>query len=148
MASPEVSRASLSAIVGDIRASMLEEVDFRKEADHLAQFERYLDATGLRAVATCPAVYRQFSGRTVLTMERLRGAPLTDLAAVRAVAGGGVAPEAVLINALNTWFGSVVGCESFHADVHAGESGAGSGEGAWRQGAAVWRGGALLLLSP
>jgi aarF domain-containing kinase len=26
----------------------------------------------------------------------------------------------VLINALNTWFGSVVGCETFHADVHAG----------------------------
>jgi hypothetical protein len=31
-----------------------------------------------------------------------------------------VEPELVLINALNTWFGSVVGCESFHADVHAG----------------------------
>jgi predicted unusual protein kinase regulating ubiquinone biosynthesis (AarF/ABC1/UbiB family) len=31
-----------------------------------------------------------------------------------------VEPELVLINALNTWFGSVVGCETFHADVHAG----------------------------
>ena len=26
-----------------------------------------------------------------------------------------VEPELVLINALNTWFGSVVGCETFHA---------------------------------
>lgn len=34
-ASPELSRVSLSAIVGDIRSSMLEEVDFRKEAAHI-----------------------------------------------------------------------------------------------------------------
>jgi hypothetical protein len=54
-------------------------------------------------------------------MERLRGgAALTDLDAVRAVTGG-AAPERVLINALNVWFASVVGCETFHADVHAGE---------------------------
>jgi aarF domain-containing kinase len=26
----------------------------------------------------------------------------------------------VLIAALNTWFASVLGCASFHADVHAG----------------------------
>ncbi len=35
VAQPQLSRASLSAVVGDIRASMLEEVDFRKEAQHL-----------------------------------------------------------------------------------------------------------------
>ena len=29
-------------------------------------------------------------------------------------------PEEILIAALNTWFGSVVGAETFHADVHAG----------------------------
>ena len=29
-------------------------------------------------------------------------------------------PEATLINALNTLFASVLGAESFHADVHAG----------------------------
>lgn len=29
-------------------------------------------------------------------------------------------PEATLINALNTWMGSVMLCETFHADVHAG----------------------------
>jgi aarF domain-containing kinase len=47
--------------VGDIRASMLEEVDFRKEAQHLAEFEGYLERARLRGVATCPGVYRQFS---------------------------------------------------------------------------------------
>ena len=42
---------------------MLEEVDFRKEAAHLAQFDGYLDRAGLRGVATCPGVYRQFSSQ-------------------------------------------------------------------------------------
>lgn len=56
----------------------------------------------------------------VLTMERLHGAPLTDLAAIRRVTAQD--PERILINALNTWFGSVLACPSFHADVHAGET--------------------------
>ena len=51
-------------------------------------------------------------------MERLHGAPLTDLAAIRSVTAQD--PERILINALNTWFGSVLACPSFHADVHAG----------------------------
>jgi len=57
-------------------------------------------------------------GARVLTMERLHGAPLTDLAAIRDVTAED--PERILINALNTWFGSVLACPSFHADVHAG----------------------------
>ena len=48
-------------------------------------------------------------------MERLRGVPLTDLAAIRRVTD--VDPESVLVNALNTWFGSVLACETFHADM-------------------------------
>ena len=51
-------------------------------------------------------------------MERLEGVPLTDLAAIRTATGAD--PETVLINALNTWFGSLLACPTFHADVHAG----------------------------
>ena len=51
-------------------------------------------------------------------MERLKGVPLTDLAAIRRVTSAD--PEGVLINALNVWFGSVLACETFHADMHAG----------------------------
>ena len=119
VAAPQVSAASLSAVASDIRTSMLQEVDFRKEALHIDQFAAYLDSTGLRALATCPQLYKQYCTRRVLVMERLRGAPLTDLDAIRAVARGGD-PETTLINALNVWFGSVVGAETFHADVHAG----------------------------
>lgn len=54
----------------------------------------------------------------VLTMEQFFGAPLIDLAAVERVTTAN--PEKVLISALNTWFGSVLQAETFHADVHAG----------------------------
>ena len=60
---PEMARASLVGIVSDIRSSMLDEVDFRKEARHIQQFSTYLDNTGMRQGATCPFVYKQLSSR-------------------------------------------------------------------------------------
>lgn len=54
-------------------------------------------------------------------MERLVGGErLTDLEAVRRIMA--TDPETMLINALNTWFGSLLACDSFHADLHAGRS--------------------------
>lgn len=52
-------------------------------------------------------------------MEQLSGVPLTDLDSIRSITSKD--PETVLINALNTWFASVLGADTFHADVHAGE---------------------------
>jgi ABC1 atypical kinase-like domain len=50
----------------------------------------------------------------VLTMERLRGVPLTDLEAIKECTDN---PEGALIAALNTWTRSVMACSFFHADV-------------------------------
>ncbi|MCL7043196.1 hypothetical protein MKW94_012613 [Papaver nudicaule] len=50
-------------------------------------------------------------------MERLYGVPLTDLNSIRSLV---TSPETSLITALNVWFGSLLACETFHADVHAG----------------------------
>ncbi|KAL8051093.1 hypothetical protein ABFX02_06G123000 [Erythranthe guttata] len=115
--SPELSRASLVAIVKDIRESMLEEVDFKKEAKNVESFKRYLEAMGLTRQATAPKVYPEYSTTRVLTMERLYGVPLTDLNSINTLVPN---PETSLITALNVWFGSLLACESFHADVHAG----------------------------
>ena len=54
-----------------------------------------------------------------MVMERLNGVSLTDYGAIRSITSKD--PEMVLVGALNTWFSSVIGCETFHADVHAGE---------------------------
>ncbi|GMY08398.1 uncharacterized aarF domain-containing protein kinase At5g05200, chloroplastic isoform X1 [Fagus crenata] len=114
---PELSRASLVGIVKDIRESMLEEVDFHKEAANIESFRRYLEAMGLTRQATAPKVYQHCSTQRVLTMQRLYGVPLTDLDSISSLVSS---PEATLITALNVWFGSLLACESFHADVHAG----------------------------
>ncbi|XP_051123041.1 uncharacterized aarF domain-containing protein kinase At5g05200, chloroplastic [Andrographis paniculata] len=115
--SPDLSRASLVAIVKDIKESMLEEVDFKKEARNIESFRRYLAEMGLIRQATAPEVYQQYSTKRVLTMERLYGVPLTDLNSINSLVPN---PENSLITALNVWFGSLLACESFHADVHAG----------------------------
>ncbi|XP_058110684.1 uncharacterized aarF domain-containing protein kinase At5g05200, chloroplastic isoform X2 [Magnolia sinica] len=114
---PELSRTSLVGIVKDIKESMLEEVDFQKEAVNIESFRRYLEDMGLTGQAKAPEVYRHCSTRRVLTMERLYGVPLTDLDSIRSLVSS---PEASLITALNVWFGSLLACETFHADVHAG----------------------------
>ncbi|XP_073305604.1 uncharacterized aarF domain-containing protein kinase At5g05200, chloroplastic isoform X1 [Primulina huaijiensis] len=115
--SPDLSRASLVAIVKDIRESMLDEVDFKKEAANIESFRKYLEAMGLTRQATAPKVYQQYTSRRVLTMERLYGVPLTDLNSISSLV---LDPEISLITALNVWFGSLLACETFHADVHAG----------------------------
>ncbi|KAL2558429.1 putative aarF domain-containing protein kinase [Forsythia ovata] len=115
--SPELSRASLVALVRDIRESILEEVDFIKEAANVEAFRTYLEAMGLTRQATAPKVYQQYSSKRVLTMGRLFGVPLTYLNFINSLVPS---PEASLITALNVWFGSLLACEGFHADVHAG----------------------------
>lgn len=56
---PDWERTSLSAVVGDIRSSMLEELDFQKEATNMEEFRRFLRENDLLQVATAPKVYRK-----------------------------------------------------------------------------------------
>jgi aarF domain-containing kinase len=113
---PEARRASLGEIVGDIRTAIQDEVDFLKELKALEEFRAFLGKAGITA-ATAPKPYPQHSTRRVLVMELLKGVSLIDLESIKAYTDD---PEGALITALNTWSLSVVLCESFHADVHAG----------------------------
>lgn len=56
---PDFERTSLSAIAGDVRTSMLEELDFKKEAGNVEQFRNFLKDQGLTDVATAPRIYRK-----------------------------------------------------------------------------------------
>ncbi|MEG0481475.1 MAG: AarF/UbiB family protein [Acinetobacter sp.] len=113
---PKVKFASLADIVEEIKTRMVREVDFIEEAQNLDDFVNYLNVSQNHA-ATAPKVYHQYSTRRVLTMQRLYGVPLTDFDVVRKVSKD---PSQVLITAMNTWFGSLMLCKSFHADLHAG----------------------------
>nr|WP_174506119.1 AarF/UbiB family protein [Acinetobacter sp. Marseille-Q1620] len=113
---PKVKFASLADIVEEIKTRMVREVDFIEEAKNLEDFREYLQLTNNQA-ATAPRVYHQYSTRRVLTMQRLYGVPLTDFEIVKQYSKD---PSQVLITAMNTWFGSLMMCNSFHADLHAG----------------------------
>ena len=113
---PKIKFASLSEIVDEIKTRMVREVDFIEEAQNIDDFVEYLNISQNKA-ATAPKVYHQFSTRRVLTMQRLYGVSLTDFSVVKEYAKD---PSQVLITAMNTWFGSLMLCKSFHADLHAG----------------------------
>ncbi len=113
---PGASRASLGDIIGDVQATMLKECDFLAEANNIEIFRQFLREAG-NEFAVAPRVYHQATTRRVLTMERLYGVPFTDLESIRRYSPQ---PEWTLINALNTWMDSLLRCQFFHADVHAG----------------------------
>ena len=113
---PELERTSFSDIMFDLKNSILDEVDFRKEANNIEEFQMFLAQAGITNVVA-PQVYREYSSEKVLVMERLRGKSLIDLESVKEYSND---PEGTLISALNTWILSVAMCPSFHADVHAG----------------------------
>jgi len=117
---PTFARLSLANVLADLRSTMLDELDLRKEADNLDVFSKWLTDSSLDGVATCPLPVREACSERVLTMDFLDGVALTDLDALRNMYGQGFDAEATLLNALNTWSMGVLSCEFFHADVHAG----------------------------
>jgi aarF domain-containing kinase len=117
---PAFGRLSLANVVSDLRATMLDELDLVKEAANLVAFRAWVDSAGLGDVATCPRTYPAASSKRVLTMDFLEGVALTDVAALTALYGDEAQAERTLISALNTWTLSVLSCDFFHADMHAG----------------------------
>ena len=113
---PALSSLSLSNIVTDIRDSMLDELDFRKEIENIINFRDFLKNNNIMD-ATAPIPYPAASSKRVLTMEYLDGVPLADLEGIRKFTAS---PEATLVSALRTWALSVAVNDKFHADVHAG----------------------------
>ncbi len=117
---PDWERTSLSGIAGDIRNSMLEELDFEKEARNNEDFRRFLAENQFLNDATAPKVYREFTTKKVLTMERLRGISMLDEETIATVTKNPEMGQQAIITALNIWTTSVMKMPWFHADVHAG----------------------------
>lgn len=113
---PKIKVASFSDIIDEIKTRMIKEIDFYAEAQNIDDFNAYLRYTE-NTVAIAPRVYHQCSTRRVLTMQRLYGLPLVDFSVIQQRVKD---PSQVLINIMNTWFGSLTQCTSFHADLHAG----------------------------
>jgi predicted unusual protein kinase regulating ubiquinone biosynthesis (AarF/ABC1/UbiB family) len=106
---PELEKLSLAGVAEDIRASMLDELDFVKESRNVMEFRTFLESRGLTSEVTAPEVYPDLTSEKLLVMEKLVGVSLVE--------GG---DEQRIISALNVWTMSVTSMPWFHADVHGG----------------------------
>ena len=104
---PDWERTSLSAVAGDLRSSMLEELDFHKEALNTIEFGRFLQDYDLTSVATAPRIYLEHTTKRVMTMERLNGSSMLDEESISRVSGNPEMGQQTIITALNVWSKSV-----------------------------------------
>lgn len=114
--SPTFRTSGLLGMIDEFRKSILEETNFIQEAANIEEFDNYLLRLG-ETRAVVPRVYHSYSSRRVLTMERLYGAPITDLESLHKYTPD---PRALLETALEIWFSGLADSGFFHADVHAG----------------------------
>ena len=117
---PAWERTSLAAVAGDMRQSMLAELDFVQEAQNTMEFRRFLQDHDLLQQATAPRVYSDYTTRKVMVLEKLDGVSLLDENAIAQVLDGAEQGTEIILTALNIWSMSVTRMPWFHADVHAG----------------------------
>ncbi len=113
---PSMKFASIAPIIDEIRLRMLAETDFIAEAQNIRDFQQFLAVSGNTRVVA-PQVYDELTTKRVLTMSRLRGVSMVDESEMRQYCDD---PAQVMADTLNTWFASLMLCNSFHADLHAG----------------------------
>ncbi len=113
---PSMRFASIAPIIDEIRLRMLAETDFIAEAQNIRDFQQFLAVSGNTKVIA-PQVYDELTTKRVLTMSRLHGVSMIDETAMRQYCDD---PAQVMADTLNTWFASLMLCNSFHADLHAG----------------------------
>ncbi|WP_025177909.1 ABC1 kinase family protein [Leptospira kirschneri] len=113
---PGLSKSGIADMVEQFQISILEEIDFYKEANNIEEFEKELLSMG-ETRARVPKVYRELSTKKILTLERFYGAPITDENSIRRYSSD---PQKTLTDALEIWFSTLSRSGFFHADVHAG----------------------------
>jgi ubiquinone biosynthesis protein len=109
---PESRIYQPTALVTEFDRAITAELDYTLEADNAERFAR--DFAGDRTVRF-PRIYRQVSGKRVLTMERFAGAKIYDF-----VAGEPAVGETVARNALHVVARMIFEHGFFHADPHPG----------------------------
>lgn len=105
------------AIVDDVVTTLGRELDFGVEADSMERFEANLRSFGSNDVIRVPAVHRTFCGPGVLTMERIDGLVVDDLAGLAAT---GFDLFQLLRAGVRAWIEAACEHGFFHGDVHAG----------------------------
>lgn len=105
------------AIVDDVVVTLRQELDFVHEADSMERFGRNLRSFGSNELVRVPEVYRSLTRPAVLTMERIDGTKVDDLAGLTET---GFDLLRLLRAGVRAWIEAACEHRFFHGDVHAG----------------------------
>ncbi|MFZ0008916.1 MAG: ubiquinone biosynthesis regulatory protein kinase UbiB [Steroidobacteraceae bacterium] len=111
---PEGRRLRPREVVAEYQKTVLDELDLMREAANASQLKRNFAGSEELYV---PEVYWDHCRSDVMVMERIRGVPISDLAALRA-AGTNIARLAE--SGVRIFFTQVFRHNFFHADMHPG----------------------------
>ena len=113
---PDADLLNPVGVVDDFTATIREELDFRREAATMDEFNDAMVKSGLDD-CVAPRAHWDLTTSRALVMERFHGYKLTDVEAVMAQIDD---PEAWLIRGMRAWLESYMNFGFFHGDVHAG----------------------------
>src|SRR3954470_16712309 len=111
-----VELANPVGVVDDFTKTLTEELDFRKEAANLDQFNTIMRELGHKHIHA-PVPHHEYTTRRVLTMQMFKGLRVDRFDEIKA---RGIDGEGKLVDGLRAWFQCVVFYGFFHGDVHAG----------------------------
>ena len=110
-------RLSAQDVVADFSDNLAEELDFRIEAQSMEAWVSYMHASPLGKNIRVPDVYWDYTTEKVLTMERLAGPRIDDVAAIRKAGFDGTELVKALLFSV---FEGGLRHGLFHGDLHAG----------------------------
>lgn len=110
-------RLSAQDVVADFADNLAEELDFRLEAQSMDAWVAHMHASPLGKDIRVPQVYWDLTSERVLTMERIQGARIDDVAAIRKAGFDGTALVKALLFSV---FEGGLRHGLFHGDLHAG----------------------------
>lgn len=113
---PMGDMANPKSVVEDFASNMADELDFRREAKNLDQFNAIMERHKLTGVAA-PKPLHELSGVRVLVMERFHGVRIDN---TENLAATGEDLEGKLLLGMRAWFRCLLVHGFFHGDVHAG----------------------------
>jgi ubiquinone biosynthesis protein len=110
-------RLSAQDVVADFADNLAEELDFRLEAQSMEAWVSYMHASPLGENIRVPHVHWDYTTEKVLTMERVAGARIDDVAAIRKAGFDGTELVKALLFSV---FEGGLRHGLFHGDLHAG----------------------------
>ena len=114
---PVAALANPPALVEVFAETIVEELDFRLEAENMLDTARILSETGEASAMVVPRPHPDLVTRRVLVMEELRGFAFDDVAGMRAA---GIDTEAIIHAGMVAFLEGAMLYGTFHGDLHGG----------------------------